>query len=146
MHHSFYEFGHYLWKRLENLQLNTTAVYNRLQTILFEQLLRERNNTRQYPMDWRLDSSFTGLPKLSEGSFARGQGPTPVQRSKVAEVVIDWLNTPQNRHWLLIFDNVDDIESFDIREFFPNASKGNILVTSRRREAARYGLGIPTYQ
>lgn len=38
--------------------------------------------------------------------------------------------------------NVDDIDSFDIRDFFPEASRGTIIITSRRPESARLGIGL----
>jgi hypothetical protein len=39
----------------------------------------------------------------------------------------------------LIFDNVDDIETFNISDFFPIPSSGSIIITSRRPESIRYG-------
>lgn len=57
-------------------------------------------------------------------------------------VILDWLNLPDNNEWLLVYDNVDDIDSFDIRNFFPEASRGTIIITSRRPESARLGIGL----
>ncbi len=50
------------------------------------------------------------------------------------EVFLEWLTLPGNDNWLVIYDNVDDLETFDIRTFFPRSSCGNIVVTSRRLE------------
>jgi hypothetical protein len=54
-------------------------------------------------------------------------------------IVKDWLALSGNNKWLLIFDNLDDLETFDLRkEFFPFASCGRIMITSRRLESRRY--------
>ena len=53
-----------------------------------------------------------------------------------------WFSHPENRKWLLIFDNLDnpkvpgddDPTSFDIREYFPHRSQGLILITTRSRK------------
>lgn len=56
-----------------------------------------------------------------------------VEQNEV-EVFLEWLTLPGNDNWLVIYDNVDDLETFDIRTFFPHSSCGNIIVTSRRLE------------
>jgi len=61
-------------------------------------------------------------------------------RSPVVEAVKGWFSMPGNTGWLLIFDNVDDLDSFNIGEFFPTAAEnGKILITTRRRECTRFG-------
>jgi hypothetical protein len=50
-----------------------------------------------------------------------------------------WLSEPDNKKWLVIFDNYDDpcvpgIRSstgYDIRQFFPDRDQGSILITTR---------------
>ncbi|KAH8722879.1 hypothetical protein GQ44DRAFT_774658 [Phaeosphaeriaceae sp. PMI808] len=42
---------------------------------------------------------------------------------------------------LLIYDNVDDLESFRVSNFFPKRMEGSIIVTSRRPECSRLGEG-----
>ncbi|KAK6515926.1 hypothetical protein TWF281_004518 [Arthrobotrys megalospora] len=49
-----------------------------------------------------------------------------------------WLQHLGNRKWLLIFDNVDDLETFSIQDYFPNHGGGAILVTSRRPEFSHF--------
>lgn len=52
--------------------------------------------------------------------------------------VLKWFSKPLNDKWLLIFDNVDrdftlqsnDCEAFDIKEYFPDADQGSIIITS----------------
>ncbi len=56
--------------------------------------------------------------------------------------VLHWLTAQQNHEWLLIFDNLDDLEPLDVLEFMPNLPVGNIMITSRRQAAARYGEQI----
>lgn len=38
------------------------------------------------------------------------------------------------------------LSPYDIRDFFPNTQQGSIIITSRRRECARLGLGIEVDQ
>lgn len=45
--------------------------------------------------------------------------------------VLQWLSDPVNTGWLLIFDNYDDPTQFDINDFYPPASHGSIVVTTR---------------
>jgi tetratricopeptide (TPR) repeat protein len=50
----------------------------------------------------------------------------------------------RNENWLLIFDNYDDLSSFDhIRSFFPQGHAGHILVTSRTSGSDPLGTVIP---
>lgn len=50
-------------------------------------------------------------------------------------LVSNWLSQPGNDQWLLIFDNYDDPDQYDIREFYPMASHGSIIITTRRPES-----------
>jgi hypothetical protein len=58
---------------------------------------------------------------------------------RVIGAVKRWLERKGNDDWLLVFDNVDDLESFRISDFFPNSASGTIILTSRRPECARHG-------
>lgn len=53
-----------------------------------------------------------------------------------------WLSNEKNDRWLLIVDNVDDLESFGIWNFLPKTSHGSIMITSRRPELAGIWTGI----
>ena len=53
----------------------------------------------------------------------------------------EWLNRSDNTSWLLIFDNVDDLGTFRISDFFPNFLSGFVILTSRRPECSRLGKG-----
>lgn len=59
------------------------------------------------------------------------------EREQLArENLLKWLSYPDNRSWLMIIDNVDDPEAFDIRTLLPPKSGGSILITSRRSDLA----------
>ena len=69
---------------------------------------------------------------------------------EVVEDVLKWLSRPANDQWLLIFDNVDrefsvpsrDPEAFDVKEYFPTADQGSILITSRLASLWHLGTDI----
>jgi hypothetical protein len=75
-----------------------------------------------------LTTTMTGNINTKSGNTGTGDP------SAVKEVFHDWLSKDKSNSWLLIFDNVDDLESFNIREFFPSCSGCSTLVTSRRSE------------
>ncbi|KAM3548309.1 hypothetical protein MY1884_009233 [Beauveria asiatica] len=56
--------------------------------------------------------------------------------------VLDWMSEEDNQDWLLVIDNLDDLESFDIEDFLPKVSFGHIIFTSRRTSAGRLGQSI----
>ncbi|KAK5181775.1 hypothetical protein LTR44_005975 [Exophiala sp. CCFEE 6388] len=45
--------------------------------------------------------------------------------------VSNWLSEPQNSHWLLIFDNYDNPDEFDIAQYYPSDTHGSLIVTTR---------------
>lgn len=53
-----------------------------------------------------------------------------------------WFAKAENRSWLLVFDNVDDLEKIAIQTFIPTAAHGKIIITSRRTECAFLGTGF----
>ena len=61
-------------------------------------------------------------------------------------VMLDWLSLERNERWLLIYDNYDDIELFDIRKYMPAGDRGTIIITSRRRGCSHLGIGIDVNQ
>lgn len=48
--------------------------------------------------------------------------------------VHQWLSDLTNSRWLLIFDNYDDPDLYEINVYYPPASHGEILVTTRRSD------------
>jgi hypothetical protein len=65
----------------------------------------------------------------------------------VVREVMNWLARPDNTHWLLIFDNVDqeyssngkDPDAYDVRSYFPGADRGSILITTRLARLEQLG-------
>ncbi|KAK6528961.1 hypothetical protein TWF694_004188 [Orbilia ellipsospora] len=51
----------------------------------------------------------------------------------IIKAVFRWFQS-STRPWLLIFDNADDLESFELQDYLPNHGNGAILITSRRPE------------
>jgi hypothetical protein len=78
-------------------------------------------------------TNLSGLDSSKDG---------PAQTSREVNALLSWMSQECNNDWILVFDNLDDLESFDIREFIPKVSFGHILITSRRQHAARLGTPI----
>lgn len=53
-----------------------------------------------------------------------------------------WLSQQDNQEWLLILDNVDDLESFNIDSFIPTCDHGAVLITTRRRRPEWLGRSV----
>lgn len=53
-----------------------------------------------------------------------------------------WFSDQENRNWLLVFDNVDDLEALKIETLMPSPAAGTIIMTSRRLDCAHFGLGL----
>ena len=87
--------------------------------------------------------------QLSEGSRIYLQnGSTDID--EVVKDVLRWLAQSSNEQWLLIFDNVDrehsilsgDPEAFDVKDYFPKADQGSILITSRLASLSQLGMAM----
>ena len=61
--------------------------------------------------------------------------------STPAIFVKSWLSQRKSR-WLIIFDNHDSPQEVDLQWYIPRGSMGDIIVTSRRKNAERLGYGI----
>ena len=46
--------------------------------------------------------------------------------------VSNWLSELENTRWLLIFDNYDDPDQYNIKTYYPPATHGSIIVTTRQ--------------
>lgn len=55
------------------------------------------------------------------------------------EALLRWLSLRRNRSWLLIVDNVDDLEGWDYGSVLPNTNWGATIITSRSSDLALYG-------
>lgn len=68
---------------------------------------------------------------------------------QVISVVKDWLDSPQNTRWLMVYDNLDnpkrsdnpDKLAVDIRPFLPWSDHGSIIITTRSSQV-RQGMRI----
>ena len=56
---------------------------------------------------------------------------------EIINAVRQWFAEPENTKWLLVLDNLDDLESFDINEYIPICVHGTVVITSRRRESTQ---------
>ncbi|KAK6512501.1 hypothetical protein TWF481_001385 [Arthrobotrys musiformis] len=84
------------------------------------------------PPDYGIIGASLGIQRLLDrgGKVSSDSGAIDDIRS----ALFSWLKAPGNRKWLLIFDNADDLETFDLDKYFPRSGGGGILVTSRRQE------------
>lgn len=65
----------------------------------------------------------------------------------LAAATLRWLSLPANKCWLIIIDNVDreyqrngaDDQAYNLKDAFPAADHGSVLVTSRLASVARHG-------
>ncbi|KAJ5771463.1 uncharacterized protein N7511_003514 [Penicillium nucicola] len=60
------------------------------------------------------------------------QEPGVLEDKGIVRRVHQWLSTPNNTGWLLVFDNYDDPDQFRINNSYPPVSHGVIVVTTRR--------------
>lgn len=73
--------------------------------------------------------------------------PEVLEDKEIVRRVHQWLCSPKNTGWLLIFDNYDDPTQFRIDQYYPPASHGAIVVTSRRPDhVAGASLHIKSFQ
>jgi hypothetical protein len=54
-----------------------------------------------------------------------------LEDQEIVSYIIQWLCTPENTGWLLIFDNYDDPAQFQIDRYYPPVKHGAIIVTTR---------------
>jgi hypothetical protein len=46
--------------------------------------------------------------------------------------MVNWLSELDNNQWLLIFDNYDDPDQYNITKYYPSVAHGSIIVTTRQ--------------
>jgi hypothetical protein len=59
------------------------------------------------------------------------QDPEILKGKQILIHIRGWLSDKKNTQWLLIFDNYDNPEQFKIETYYPPASHGAIIVTTR---------------
>ena len=62
---------------------------------------------------------------------------TPGVAEQSVNASLRWLANQRDGHWLLCFDNADDVH-LNLKKFFPPCAYGNILVTTRNRDLRHY--------
>ncbi|KAF5588729.1 Pfs domain protein [Fusarium subglutinans] len=87
------------------------------------------------------------LAKRFEGLRLKTQQPPSSSLSDTSDqslrkMFLTWLSSDGNCGWLMIIDNVDDLDSFDFRDWFPPTLRGSIIITSRRRDLALHWNSI----
>lgn len=128
-------------------QIATAFVYSPLATSRFSKVFWTFANSRS-----QIIKSFTNIAKAlgicSSATVSRttldlqSSSEPVIASSREVNAILSWMSQEGNTDWLLVFDNLDDLESFDICEFFPKVPFGHILITSRRQNAGRLGTTI----
>lgn len=60
--------------------------------------------------------------------------PRVLESNTIVGRVHQWLSDLRNNEWLLIFDNYDEPSQFEINDYYPPASHGAVVVTTRRAD------------
>jgi hypothetical protein len=62
-----------------------------------------------------------------------------------SKAALQWLEK-QNAPWLLIIDNVDDLD-LEFQDYFPKGNRGHILITTRDPHSKMYGtVGTKSFE
>ena len=76
---------------------------------------------------------LTSLRRLAREILPEAGG--QLKDDKLLTQVSVWLSSPENPRWLLAFDNYDDPDQFNIREYFPSVAQGSIIITTRQPDS-----------
>ena len=96
-----------------------------------QETLRKRSDAQRATGIPRNDDTEIPLASLSE----KGD-------DTLREMFLRWLSVPENCSWLMVIDNVDDLESFDFLDWLPSTLCGSLIITSRRRDLATYWKSV----
>ena len=131
-----YVYQHYqgyssvFWVNVASVQ-TTILGFTQIMQQLIEHHLRRSENVakigRLLGMTGKLDSS--GCFVVTSESEAQ----------HVVDAVKRWFSAPEHTNWLLVFDNLDDLDLVDIEEYIPSCNRGTVIITSRRRESLQQG-------
>jgi Cdc6-like AAA superfamily ATPase len=85
----------------------------------------------------------TNIPRPSSplepiSAIVEGQG----LHLPAVKLVKEWLRAPENNSWLMVFDGADDCRSLHIDDFIPDVSHGNIILTSRNCDFAKFSRSM----
>jgi len=107
-------------------------------------------------LDGRIEDSLkrsiaTCASRIPEGQIAESSSTYSATSTgdvdAVVRDVMSWLSRPDNRDWLIIFDNVDresgvdntDSDAYDITRYLPGADHGSVLITTRLANLEQLG-------
>ncbi|KAI9668907.1 MAG: hypothetical protein M1817_005186 [Caeruleum heppii] len=94
---------------------------------------------RQLGLAEKLDFSTTD----SAGVISVCQGAEGLSRQQRAITAVkDWFSRHETGDWLLVVDNADDLKTVNVESFLPQTMKGNIIITSRNRQAQAFGPAV----
>ncbi|KIM96224.1 hypothetical protein OIDMADRAFT_33599 [Oidiodendron maius Zn] len=103
-------------------------------------------------VDWaaKLRQTTTNFSRISyDLGLARFVSPTTGEvvvpkgeEDMLVDAIKHFLEQPDNAGWLLVFDAVDDLEGVNLTQFLPQSHHGDILISSRRRQASQLGLSV----
>jgi hypothetical protein len=73
---------------------------------------------------------LTSLRRLAREILPEAEG--QLEGDMMLTQVSVWLSNLENPRWLLIFDDYNDPNQFNIREYFPSVTQGSIIITTRQ--------------
>ncbi|OAL46213.1 hypothetical protein IQ07DRAFT_603591 [Pyrenochaeta sp. DS3sAY3a] len=129
------EYSSIVWIDARNVQNVRTGIMTFMQRILDCHIERSKVTPPPY-LKIAQHLGVSGLVK-QDGKTAMLSG----ESDQIIDACLQWLDRQGNSGWLLVFDNVDDLESFHISDYFPKRKQGTIIITSRRPECSRLGEG-----
>lgn len=80
------------------------------------------------------ESTLYATLRLVVQAFSTIEQLEELENQDVLARVHKWLSWPNNTRWLLIFDNYDEPDQFNINSFCPNTCHGSIIITTRLPE------------
>jgi hypothetical protein len=129
------EFSSIVWLDARNLQSVRNGFISFVQKLLDSYV----GKSRVTPPPYLQVARYLGVSELVDKS-GRITADTAAW-DRIVSACLQWLDREGNAKWLLVFDNVDDLESFRVTEFFPARMQGIIIITSRRPECGKLGDG-----
>jgi len=70
----------------------------------------------------------------------------PAEEQHTIGAVKQWFAAKENIKWLLVIDNLDDLDSFDLRDYIPQCCHGTVIITSRRPDCVWRRRGVEVLQ
>ncbi|KAK6337052.1 hypothetical protein TWF718_009838 [Orbilia javanica] len=113
------------WVSAVNEDTVRASIIDMMQCVVKEQAITWKSTP-----DYEVIGQMLGIPGLIDEKGVLSTNPDIVNDIQLA--LFRWLQVAGNNKWLLIFDNLDDLETFDAKKYIPNHGRGAILITSRR--------------